>query len=277
MSLMNSFRGALAASVLVSIAAGAAVAATTEAPARSKAAAAKSVKKYPVEQFFATTRITGASFSADEKRILFSSDATGLFNAYAIAAAGGKPEQLTKSTTDTTYGVSYFPDDDRILYTRDKGGDENNHLFVRELNGNELDLTPGDKLKAQFAGWRPDGSAFYVLTNERDPKFFDLYRYDAKSYQRTMLFKNEKGLDVETVSRDEKWIGLNKTNTTLDTDMYLFDVAKGELKHLTPHTGSVKFAAETFDPASKRLFFLTDEGSEFARLKTGLIHRPGLK
>ncbi len=180
---MNPFRhlrGALAASVLLSVATGAAIAAADAPATKAPAKATKAVKKYPIEQFFATTRITGASFSADEKRILFSSDATGgIFNAYSIAATGGKPEQLTKATTDTTYGVSYFPNDDRILYTRDKGGDENNHLYVRELNGVEKDLTPGDKLKAQFAGWHPDGAAFYVMTNERDPKFFDLYRYDA--------------------------------------------------------------------------------------------------
>jgi len=231
-------------------------------------AAAKAVKKYTIEQFFATTRISGASFSADEKRILFNSDTTGIFNAYAIDAAGGKPVALTQSTTDTTFGVSYFPDDDRFLYTRDKGGDENNHLFVREADGTEKDLTPGEKLKANFAGWRPDGSAFYVTTNERDPKFFDFYRYDAKTYARTLLFKNEGGLDVEDISRDERWIALNKTNTSLDSDIHLYDLAKAELRQITPHTGAVKASAQSFDPASGKLFFLSDEGSEFARLKT---------
>ena len=66
---------------------------------------------------------------------------------------------------DTTFSVSYFPSDDRVLYTRDKSGDENNHLYVRELDGSEKDLTPGEKLKASFAGWRPDGSAFFVSSN----------------------------------------------------------------------------------------------------------------
>lgn len=252
--------------VLVTPAFAAATNALAKAPPST--ASAKAVKKYTIEQFFATTRISGASFSADEKRIMFNSDASGIFNAYTIDAAGGKPVALTQSTTDTTFGVSYFPEDDRILYTRDKGGDENNHLFVREANGTEKDLTPGEKLKASFAGWHPDGTAFYVTTNERDPKFFDFYRYDAKTYARTMLFKNEKGMDVDDISRDEKWIALNKTNTSLDSDIYLYDVVKGELKHITPHTGAVKSSAQTFDPASGKLFFLSDEGSEFARLKT---------
>ena len=35
-----------------------------------------------------------------------------------------------------------------------------------------------------FAGWSRDDSAFYVLTNERDPRFFDVYRYDADELRR---------------------------------------------------------------------------------------------
>ena len=229
---------------------------------------AKKPRQYTIEQFMATTALGGASFSADEKRILFHSNESGIYNAYTLAVTGGKPDALTKSNTDTTYAVSYFPNDDRILYTRDKGGDENNHLYVRELDGSERDLTPGDKLKASFAGWRPDGSAFFVSSNERDPKVFDIYRYDAKSYDRTLFYKNDQAYAIGAISRDEMWVALNKTNTTLDGDVYLYDVAKAETKHLTPHTGTINFSAATFDPASKRLFLLTNEGSEFASLRT---------
>ena len=225
-------------------------------------------KRYTIEQFMATITMGGTSFSADEKRVLFHSNATGIFNVYTLPVTGGTPQALTQSTTDTTLSVSFFPGDDRILYTRDKGGDENNHLYVRELNGTEKDLTPGEKLKATFFGWRPDGKAFYVTSNERDPKFFDLYRYDAAGYQRTLVYKNEAGYAIGAISRDEKCIALDKTNTTLDSDIYLFNIEKAETKHLTPHTGSVAFSAATFDPASTKLFFLTNEGREFTGLNT---------
>jgi dipeptidyl aminopeptidase/acylaminoacyl peptidase len=224
-------------------------------------------KQYTIEQFMKTTAMGGASFSADDSRILFHSNESGIFNAYSVPVTGGKPTALTQSR-ETTLSVSYFPDDDRILYTRDQGGNENNHLYVRERDGSERDLTPGDKLKAEFAGWRPDGKFFYVLTNERDPKAFDLYRYDAGNYGRTLMYRNEKVLDVKAVSRDEKWIALDKNNTTIDSDIYLYDVARGELKHITPHQGSVKYSAETFDPQSKRLFLLSDEGGEFTSVRT---------
>jgi dipeptidyl aminopeptidase/acylaminoacyl peptidase len=240
------------------------------APALAADAAAKKPaepKRYTIEQFMATTSLGGASFSADEKRVLFHSNATGIFNAYTLAVGGGEPKALTQSSTDTTLSVGFFPDDDRMLYTRDKGGDENNHLYVRELNGDEKDLTPGDKLKARFEGWKPDGSVFYVASNERDPKFFDLYRYDAKTYARTLIYKNEQGYEIADISRDEKWLALNKTNTTLDSDIYLVDLGSGQARHLTAHQGNINQKAATFDPASKRLLFLSDEGGEFTSLR----------
>src|SRR5260221_1852507 len=150
-------------------------------------------KLYTIEQFMATVSVSGASFSPDETWVLFSSNQTGIVNVYTVPVAGGTPTALTSSTTDTTFAVSYFPDDERVLFTRDQGGNELNHLYVRETDGKEKDLTPGEKLKASFERWAPAGDAFWVSTNERDPRFFDVYRYDTKTYERTLLYRNEGG------------------------------------------------------------------------------------
>ncbi|HEX9147710.1 MAG TPA: S9 family peptidase, partial [Thermoanaerobaculia bacterium] len=189
------------------------------APAAPKKAA-RVPKQYTIEQFFATTGVRDASFSSDEKRILFSSNQTGVYNVYSVPATGGAPTNLTSSATDTTYAVSFFPGDDRVLYTRDQGGNELNHLYVREADGKERDLTPGDKLKADFDGWTGDRTAFWVETNERDPKYFDLYRYDAKTYERALVYQNE-GYQIGAISPDGKSVALVKTNGTSDSDVYL--------------------------------------------------------
>src|SRR5215218_6203630 len=100
-------------------------------------------KQYTIEQFLNTTSINGASFSADESRILFSSNKTGIWNAYTMPVSGGAWTQVTQSTIDSTYAVSFFPLDDRLLLTHDQGGNELNHLYVRTPAGEEKDLTPG--------------------------------------------------------------------------------------------------------------------------------------
>ncbi|HPW05186.1 MAG TPA: hypothetical protein PK173_13335, partial [Dokdonella sp.] len=117
--------------------------------------------------------------------------------------------------------MSYFPADERKLVTRDQGGNELDHLYVIELDGSEKDLTPGDKLKADFLGFNHAGSAFYVATNERDAKFFDLYRYDASTYARKRVYENAQGLDLGPVSSDGRYLALTKTRTTNDNDLHL--------------------------------------------------------
>jgi dipeptidyl aminopeptidase/acylaminoacyl peptidase len=224
-------------------------------------------KQYTIEQFMSTVAVGGASFSPDESEILFFSDETGIRNVYSVPVRGGKARALTQSTTDTTTSVSYFPRDGRFLYTRDNGGNELNHLYVRGEDGSERDLTPGQTLKANFAGWSGNGKTFFVTTNERDPKFFDAYEYDAATYDRRMLFRNPGGYDPGEISPDGKWIALSKSISTADTDLFIHSVAKNETKKISEHKGRADYAAQDFDAQSKSLLFTTNDGSEFTRLR----------
>lgn len=225
----------------------------------------RAAKQYTIEQFMATTSIGGGSLSPDEKLLLVTSDASGVPNVYTIPVAGGPPKPVTQSL-ETTSAVSFFPKDERILYTRDQGGNENNHLFVRELDGKDRDLTPGQKLKAQFGGWSHDDQYFYVQTNERDPRYFDLYRYDVTGYARTLLYKNEGGYFLSQMSDDGRWLTLSKLNSNVDSDVFVCDLSAKESKRVSVHTGAANYSPAGFDRASKMLYYLTNDGSEFERL-----------
>jgi dipeptidyl aminopeptidase/acylaminoacyl peptidase len=229
---------------------------------------ARPSKQYTIEQFLDTTALSGASFSPDESRILFSSNKSGIWNAYTVPASGGPWTQITNSTTDSTYAVSYFPHDDRILLTHDQGGNELNHLYVRTPAGEERDLTPGAQLKAQFVDWNHDGTAFFVATNERDAKFMDVYRYDAKAYERTLLYENKDGYFPSEISGDGAWLALSKPTTTNDSDLYLWSAATKQTKKLSEHKGMASYDAAGFDPSSKTLYILTNDGGEFTRLRS---------
>lgn len=234
--------------------------------ATTLAAKTRPSKQYTIEQFMNTIAVGGASFSPDEKEILFTSDESGVRNVYAVPVTGGKARALTTSK-DTTTAISFFPNDTRFLYTRDQGGNELNHLYVREKDGTERDLTPGDKLKAGFESWSGDKKSFFVTTNERDPKFFDVYRYDAATYERKMIFKNEGGYEPELVSRDGRWITLGKPISTADNDLFVHDVVKNETKKISEHKGRSEFRSGDFDPSSKWLYFSSNDGSEFMRVR----------
>ncbi len=87
--------------------------------------------QYTVEDFYQNTSFGGASFSPDRRKILVSSNRSGIWNAYTVPVAGGPPEPVTRSTTNSIFAVDYFPHDDRILYSSDSGGNELTHIYVR--------------------------------------------------------------------------------------------------------------------------------------------------
>ena len=154
------------------------------------------------------------------------------------------------------------------MYTRDRGGDENNHLYVLGPNGEgERDLTPGSRLKATFSGWSRDEGSFDVLTNERDPRFFDVYRYDAGKLDRTLVYQDTEGYQVADVSGDGQWVALGKPKTTADSDIYVWDTRASRLTHLSPHKTPAQYLPSGFDPDSKWLYYLTNAGREFTRVR----------
>jgi dipeptidyl aminopeptidase/acylaminoacyl peptidase len=227
----------------------------------------REVKEYTIEQFKNTTSIFGSSFSFDEKTILFSSNKTGIYNAYTIPVEGGEPTQITDSKDNSIFTVSFFPKDNRILYTSDKGGNEISHLYVRDPDGKAKDLTPDENARAEFYSWSYDDQSFFYGSNKRDPKFMDIYEMDIETFVPKMIYQNDSGYFLGAISDNRRYLAFSKVITTNNTDMYLYDRETKELKHLSPHQGDVTYAAVTFSVDSKSLYFLTDEGSEFTYLK----------
>ncbi len=224
------------------------------------------IPEYSIEQFLASTNVFGSSFSPTGDKILVSSDETGIYNAHAIPVDGSPSIQLTHSADDAVRVAGYFPTDERFLYRSDQGGNELHHLFVRELDGSTTDLTPGEDLKASFLDWALDDESFFIRTNERDNRYFDIYEVSTDDYERTLVFRNEEGFNYGAVSADERYIALSKSNTRSDSDIYLYDRIEDKLRHLTPHEGEVVNDPQAFAPDGSALYIRTDEGHEFAYL-----------
>ena len=257
---MNRFLRTSTLAVLAVLACNGPAAAETGKPASPP------VPRYTIQQFLATTTYTGGSFSPDGSKLLVSSNQTGTYNAFAMPVDGGTPVQLTQSKVSAVLSLGYFPKDERFLYISDEGGNENTHLYVRSPDGSVRDLTPGDKLKANFEGWSRDGRSFFVSTNERDPKAFDLYEMSVDGYERTLLFKNEESFFLGPISPDRRWVTLAKSNGFNDVDLHLHDRTTGKTALLNPGDVAgteISFSPEDFSPDGKSLYYLSDKGSEF--------------
>ena len=234
------------------------------------ASAERAPQRYTAAQFFDTVSYRqaysgGKAFSPDGTKVLIGSDATGVFNVYELPVAGGAPRALSNSTTSAVFPVSYFPTDERILYVQDGGGDELTHLYVRERDGKVRDLTPGEKVKADFLAWSDDGKTIYAISNARDAKAFDVLAIDAATYQSRVIFQNTDFFP-SAISGDGRWLTLDKQITSANSDLYLVDLkAGGAPKLITPHEGNVAHGVYDFTPDSKTLTYGTDQHGEFTQ------------
>jgi len=223
--------------------------------------------QYTVADFYKNSGFGGASWSPDGSKILVSSNSTGIWNAYVVPATGGELQALTTSADDAIFAVEYFPADERILYSSDKGGNELSHLYVRETDGTVRDLTPGDKHQANFVGWAGDDESFFITMNNRDPRFFDVHQVASDGYRKTLLFRNPGGFDIGAVSPNGRYVVLTKTRTTNDSDLWLHDRQVGTTKNITAHTGNANNVPADFAPDNSRLLFVSDSGREFAAVR----------
>jgi dipeptidyl aminopeptidase/acylaminoacyl peptidase len=211
---------------------------------------------------------TGLAFSSDNKSLIIGSDKSGVFNAYLLPLDGGEATALTTSKDNAAFPATAFPNDARVLFTSDQGGNELDHVFVKQLDGSVRDLTPGSKVKADFLGWSADKRSFYVSTNERDAKTFDVYVYAADTYARKMAFENS-GYELGALSRDGRHLALVKPRTSADSNLFLVRLGSNAApKLITPHKGNVNYGVYEFTPDSRALVYSTNEQGEWSQAWT---------
>jgi len=226
---------------------------------------------YSIDQFYENGQIYGGSFSHDGKQLLVTSKATGILNAHALATDGSADIALTESETESAIAVSFFPKDNRILYRMDEGGNENNRLILLDENGNSKDLITGDSIRNQFGGWSRDEMRMFYISNKRDKRFMDLYQMSIASMDTElpigeMIYQNKDGLDMESISNDERYYVLTRANTSKDNDMFLYDRETKEMISLSDQEEDATFSPMYFDVKDEYLYYTTNLGNEYAYL-----------
>lgn len=224
----------------------------------------KEITQYTIEQFYKNESVTGGSFSNDERSLIISSNESGIFNVYEIDVATGEKKQLTFSEKESFFSIDEVPDSDKIIYSADKGGNENNHIYLLDKEGVSTDLTPGDNVKTNFYSWSEDKKSMLYFSNKRDPKFFDLYKMNLDNWESEMIYKNNEGLDIENVSHNEKYFSISKSITTSENKLFLLNRETNEKTEISKAPGS--YSGSGFSNDDQYFFYTTDVDKEFTYL-----------
>ncbi|MBE9489699.1 MAG: S9 family peptidase [Bacteroidetes bacterium] len=225
---------------------------------------ALNLKQYTIEQFMDNEAVGGGSFSSDMSKLLVSSNRSGIYNMYTISTNDGEYTPITTSDSSSIFAVSYFPNDDRMLYRADGNGDEIYHLYLRETDGTIKELTPDEGARASFYGWSHDGKSFYYATNKRNPRYMDVYEMDIATFESKLVYQNDEGFDVDAISNDKNTLALVKPVNTNDADLFIYNISDQNMTKVNKNLSGN--SAQDFSLDGKFFYYTTDDGSEFSYL-----------
>lgn len=226
----------------------------------------KDQKQYSVDQFYKNNNVSGGSFSADEIKVLFSSNESGIYNLYEVTISDGSQRMVTNSTMESYYAVGYVPGTDKICYSADDNGNEIFHIFLLNEDGTSTDLTPGEKEKAFFGSWSRDKKTMYFVSSKRDPRFFDYYKMKIGEWIPELIYQNNEGIDFAGMSVDENLLALQNSITTSRNQLFLFDRSAKKTTEISDPENPGIYYSSGFSNDGKYFYYITDAGKEFAYL-----------
>lgn len=104
----------------------------------------------------------------------------------------GETRCILKEKEDLIRGY-YWASETRILYFQDKGGDENDHVFAIDINGNNAqELTPFDGVKAIILNTLKDDDDHIIVSMNKDNReLFEPYKLNIHNGTLEKLFENK--------------------------------------------------------------------------------------
>ncbi|HSS75896.1 MAG TPA: prolyl oligopeptidase family serine peptidase [Thermoanaerobaculia bacterium] len=205
--------------------------------------------------------LAGLSFSPDGSKILVSMNGGGLYNAFAVPAAGGPPVQLTRSAQAPVFVETYFPHDERFLFRSRKAEGEPEHLFVRELDGRETDLSPGKG--SRFKGWNADGTSFLIDEDHRGSGVDNVYEVSTQAgYARKFFFQNTPKSPFAFASPDRRFLVTTRVPFDLSREIYIKDTRTDQVRGLFSGEAQAIHLPVDFTPDGTHFLELFDGGAK---------------
>lgn len=223
-------------------------------------------QQYTIEQLYNNVDIYGADFNQDETKILIGTNKSGIYNVGEMTISDTSLSMLTNSINDAFYAEKYVVGTDQFIYSADKGGDENSHLYVKSVNDTIVkDITPWPNSANTFLGWSNDKKSIYVSSNKRDVKYFDLMKIEVGSWTPTMIYQNDEGYEVSLISASERYVSLSKSVTTDKNELYMYDTTSKTNKKISNDSESTWYSM-AFEKNDSIFYFSTNDGGEFSYL-----------
>lgn len=163
------------------------------------------VKKYDLEDFFRNPEKSSYQLSPDGNHISFMAPYESRMNVFVKKIGSDEATRITDVTDRDIAGYTWA-NDERILYLKDNGGDENFALYGVNLDGSDYKpLTFFDEVRTQFIDdLEDDDDHIIVGLNKRVAQIFDPYRLNILTGELEMLAENPGNISSWMTDHDGK-------------------------------------------------------------------------
>ncbi|PLT32881.1 S9 family peptidase [Bacillus sp. V5-8f] len=230
----------------------------------------------PLDHFFKQPEKDQFSVSPNGEYIAFVQPWENRLNIF-VQKSGEKEAKRITSEKDRDIMYFTWKNNDKIVYVKDNGGDENFHIFIANRDGSGAkDMTPFpntlawplDELESQ-----PD--EILIQMNQRNPAFFDVYKLNIRTGELKMAAENPGNItgwltdhkgDVrvavvsngvnnqilyrETIEKPFQPVMSTKFGDSFTPVMFTYDNKK---LYVISNVGRDKAALELFDPTMKKV------------------------
>lgn len=218
------------------------------------------VKKYEVEDFFRNPEKAQYQISPDGKHYSYMAPYKNRMNVYVREIGSKEAKRLTEVTDRDIAGYGWA-NNDRLLYLKDNGGDENFGVYGVNLDGSENKaLTVFPDVTTQFIdNLEDDDDHIIVALNKRVAQIFDPYRLNIVTGELEMLAENPGNISGWVTDHDGK-LRMASTTDGVNTSLLYRATEKDEWETIL---------TTNFKESLSPLFFTFDNQNIYASSNIG--------
>ena len=216
----------------------------------------------PMEDFFRNPEVGAFSLSPDGAKLAFVKPWERRMNVYVRDIETGAEKRVTSATERDIAGF-FWKGSDRIVYIQDKGGDENFHIYLTDIEGKtSRDLTPFDGVRAGVLDdLEEDPEHMLLEMNRRNPEVFDVYRCELATGELTQIAENPGNITGWLTDHDGRLRVAYETDGVNSSLLYR-PTEKDEFKTLVTTNFKDSFLPLMFSYDNKLLYVASNLGRD---------------
>lgn len=181
-----------------------------------------------------------------------------------VKAPGAARTQLTFA--DEPIGWARVqPGSQRFLYPIDVGGAEYYQAYLRDLAGNEVQLT-APKTRNESFQFSKDGKVVaWAQVTPGDPNYDIMIADPANPASRRMAHDGVGAISPEDVAPDGKRVLVSRYHSAQHSELFVLDAESGKISPIGPQGRKIAYAGGAFIDGGRAVVTLSDDGSEVQR------------